>query len=65
MISKTDFKKADGEYQKFLIKQQMIDIAWKLVEILDGLSSKLWNLFEEEFRDKLDNVNQKSRDIPF
>jgi len=65
MISKTKHIKADPEYQKFLVKQQMISIAWKLVEILDGLTTKLWNLFEEEFKEKLADVNQRNQDIPF
>lgn len=44
-------------------KNQMIEIAWTLVNILDTLTTKLWSIFAEEFAER---INQdKEKEIPF
>jgi hypothetical protein len=55
--------KTENRSQEDIAKKQMVDIAWKLVTILDTLTLRLWSIFEDEFIDRINNNKQK--EMPF
>ena len=45
------------------IRMQMVEVAWKMVSIIDELSNKLWEMFDKEFIEK---ANKEIEDeLPF
>ena len=47
-------------------RQQTADIAWKTIRLANHTINLLWELFEEEFRDKLGAEKQpEEHELPF